>query len=138
MVAFSFFSQFLLGITLLLQGGLSNVPITYGTDIRIVLPDLITVIAVGEWHDDSLVLTNPLEPGRDVRVLISDPATGVLFVPNGYVTASGRDILIEREAESDFDLSLQSFDAEPLAPSYASLRTVLSRQGIDLRIPVNY
>lgn len=114
--------QPLIVLIMLVQSGIADLPPLYNADIKVVMPDLVTILAVAEWDGNLLVLSHALEPGREVRLLISHAPSGLLLVPNGLVSPSGRDILIQREGIDE---------------GYTSLRNILHQQDIDLYIPTH-
>lgn len=114
--------QPLIALIMLFQSGIADLPPLYDADIKVVMPDLVTILAVAEWDGHSLVLSHPLEPGREVRLIISHAPSGLLLVPDGLVSPSGRDILIQRDGLED---------------GYTSFRNILNEQDIDLYIPVD-
>ncbi|MDZ7705061.1 MAG: hypothetical protein U5L04_11315 [Trueperaceae bacterium] len=66
-----------------------------GTDVKIVLPDLVTVLDAATVQNNRLVFDVPLEPGREIRLLISYAPEGELAVPTGYVGPQSDDILLQ-------------------------------------------
>lgn len=114
--------QPLIALIMLFQSGIADLPSLQDADIKVVLPDLVTILAVAEWDANTLLLSHPLEPGREVRLLISHAPSGLLLVPNGLVSPSGRDILIQRDGSEE---------------GYTSFRNILNQQDIDLYIPAD-
>jgi len=65
-----------------------------GTHVRIVMPDLMTVIDVAVVENDELVFQANLEPNQSVRLLISYSPEEYLVAPRALVSAEGDDILV--------------------------------------------
>ncbi|MEM6430745.1 MAG: hypothetical protein AAF708_16010 [Deinococcota bacterium] len=96
---------------------LSGMPLMQpGTHVRIVLPDLMTVIDVAIVEDDELVFHANLEPNQSVRLLISYSPEDYVVAPVAYVSPEGDDILVH-------------FDG---AQHVVSFRTWLDERGISL------
>ncbi len=88
-----------------------------GTEVKIVLPDLVTVLDAATIQNNQLVFDAPLEPGREVRLLISYAPSGELAVPTAYIGPQSDDILLQLGGQSQ----LVSFD-----------RWLADERGIDL------
>jgi len=91
---------------------------TPGTEVKVVLPDLITVLGSAEVADGRLVFDRPLPTGSEVRLLFivrgSDPSDTVAALrdaPFGRVSPTGDDILVQF-ANLEQPLSLKRWLAE--------------------------
>ena len=72
-----------------------------GTEVRIVAVDLITVYAAATVENDTLAFSTPLEPGREIRLLILSPkatdkdaVNNLDSAPKGSISPDGNDILL--------------------------------------------
>ena len=72
-----------------------------GTEVRIVAVDLITVYAAATVEDNTLAFSTPLEPGREIRLLILSPkatdrdaVNNLDSAPKGSISPDGSDILL--------------------------------------------
>jgi hypothetical protein len=65
-----------------------------GTHVRIVMPDLMTVIDVAVVENNELIFQADLEPNQSVRLLISYSPEEYLVAPRALVNAEGDDILV--------------------------------------------
>ena len=65
-----------------------------GTHVRIVMPDLMTVIDVAVVENNELVFQANLEPNQSVRLLISYSPEEYLVAPRALISAEGDDILV--------------------------------------------
>lgn len=72
-----------------------------GTDVKIVLPDLVTVLAAAEVEEGKLIFKAELEPGREVRLLISHSSDGELHVPVASISPEGNDIMVYFEESKE-------------------------------------
>lgn len=91
---------------------------TPGTEVKVILPDLITVLGSAVVEEGRLVFNQPLPAGSEVRLLFivrgSDPSATVAALrdaPFGRVSPAGDDILV-RFANLEQPLSLQRWLAE--------------------------
>jgi hypothetical protein len=88
---------FLVSLTL---AGLPSM--TPGTEVKVILPDLITVLGSAVVEEGRLVFNQPLPAGSEVRLLFiargSDPSdTGAALrdAPFGRVSPMGDDIMVQ-------------------------------------------
>ncbi|MEZ4607651.1 MAG: hypothetical protein R2880_08625 [Deinococcales bacterium] len=65
-----------------------------GTQVQVVYPDLVSVMAVARVQGGQLVFEGQLQAGREVRLLISNPHTGELLMPTAFVSPQGNDLLM--------------------------------------------
>lgn len=91
---------------------------TPGTEVKVVLPDLITVLGSAVVEEGRLVFDRPLPAGSEVRLLFiargSDPSVTVAALrdaPFGRVSPAGDDILVQF-AGLEQPLSLKQWLAE--------------------------
>jgi hypothetical protein len=100
----------------LLAQGIPGFPaMTPGTEVKIVAPELLPVLASARVEVDRLVFVGPLEPGAEVRILIlppnpddQEPAELLRDVKALYARVSndGTDILLHLE-EHDRPISFR-------------------------------
>ncbi|MEZ4608243.1 MAG: hypothetical protein R2865_16000, partial [Deinococcales bacterium] len=76
------------------QTQIPSLSLAMGTQIQIVLPDLVSIVGTATVQNGQLSLQNPLPPGREVRLLITHTGTGELAMPTAYVSPDGRDLLV--------------------------------------------
>lgn len=89
----------LLGLTLwvLVNQPLPTLPaMRPGTEVRIVLPDLVTMLGRAVVEDEQLLFheLRGLEPNREVRILISHAEQGEFSLFTARVDAEGSDLRI--------------------------------------------
>jgi hypothetical protein len=75
---------------------------TPGTEVKVVLPDLITVLGSAVVEEGRLVFDRPLPPGSEVRLLFitrdterGSTAAALHDAPFGRVSPTGDDILVQ-------------------------------------------
>jgi len=81
----------LLALSQIVSGMPSMLP---GTHVRIVMPDLMTVIDVAVVEDGELIFHADFEPNQSVRLLISYSPDEYLVAPRALISAEGDDILV--------------------------------------------
>lgn len=86
----------LLALSQIISGMPSMLP---GTHVRIVMPDLMTVIDVAVVENSELIFQADLEPNQSVRLLISYSPDEYLVAPRALINAEGDDILVYFDSE---------------------------------------
>ena len=65
-----------------------------GTEVKVVLPDLVSILSISTIEDNELHLSGEFIPGKELRLLISNAETEELFIPIVYVSPDNSDLFI--------------------------------------------
>jgi hypothetical protein len=102
-----------------------------GSEVRLVSPDLLEVLAFGTVEDGRLSLQgSPLLPGTEVRLLVLPPNAGAADRAAAAVAADAAGAPAPTGRAVEGDVLIVTSDGEA-----RSLRALLAEQGIEVRLP---
>jgi hypothetical protein len=102
-----------------------------GSEVRLVSPDLLEVYAYGTVEEGRLLLQGvPLTAGTELRLLVLPPDASPAGRAAAAVAADEAGVPAPTGRVVDGDVLIVPIDGEP-----RSLRSLLSEQGIVLRLP---